>query len=368
MKKLICALLSLALGLSLAACSNWSVEIKKPEDLSTGSAEESESSQSIESEAEEIVKTESGLSSSWQDEELTETDEPSLDVFIRMDAYSGELRDEKEAVSLTSRQIEFIKKLLQPENWTELPENWQGKGGLLEPLQILESDGKGTLYVSPDEGMTLIMLKWGQNQKYSHYYYAPPEVAEDMELFRKNLELSLVPHDCFLETAPELKEYYDKYISGFPVVDDFDEENYFTEINSYHLLYFAYRKLTGNYVEDCDEGFEPPFYPAEFVESTIQKFFLWDSETIRKNVRRDEYDSETNTYYFPVSYGGGYYPRAVTAVRQNGNILEIDVEQYGDHDACSDPVFYLESSYTITVRLDEDGTWKYIGKKTYFQY
>ena len=42
MKKLICALLSLALGLSLAACSNWSVEIKEPEDLSTGSAEEVE--------------------------------------------------------------------------------------------------------------------------------------------------------------------------------------------------------------------------------------------------------------------------------------------------------------------------------------
>ena len=49
MKKLICALLSFALGLSLAACSNWSVEIKEPEDLSTGSAEESESSQSNES-------------------------------------------------------------------------------------------------------------------------------------------------------------------------------------------------------------------------------------------------------------------------------------------------------------------------------
>ena len=46
MKKLICAFLALALGLSLAACSNWSVEIKKPEDLSTGSAEESESSPS----------------------------------------------------------------------------------------------------------------------------------------------------------------------------------------------------------------------------------------------------------------------------------------------------------------------------------
>ena len=42
MKKLICALLSLALGLSLAACSNWSVEIKEPEDLSTGSVDEVE--------------------------------------------------------------------------------------------------------------------------------------------------------------------------------------------------------------------------------------------------------------------------------------------------------------------------------------
>ena len=30
MKKLICALLSLALVLSLSACSNWSVEIKEP--------------------------------------------------------------------------------------------------------------------------------------------------------------------------------------------------------------------------------------------------------------------------------------------------------------------------------------------------
>ncbi|MGN0628090.1 MAG: hypothetical protein ACI4IW_00460 [Oscillospiraceae bacterium] len=50
MKKLICALLPLALGLSLAACSSWSVEIKEPEDLSTGSAEEDESSSSEERE------------------------------------------------------------------------------------------------------------------------------------------------------------------------------------------------------------------------------------------------------------------------------------------------------------------------------
>ena len=42
MKKLICDLLSLALGFSLAACSNWSVEIKEPEDLSTGSVDEVE--------------------------------------------------------------------------------------------------------------------------------------------------------------------------------------------------------------------------------------------------------------------------------------------------------------------------------------
>ena len=79
-----------------------------------------------------------------------------------------------------------------------------------------------------------------------------------------------------------------------------------------------------------------------------------------------EFDEETGLYYFPGGYGGGYFPPVITEVRQNGNILEIDLEQYGAKDPATEEYFYLMNFETITIRFDDDGTWKYLSKKTLY--
>lgn len=167
-------------------------------------------------------------------------------------------------------------------------------------------------------------------------------------------------------TPDELMPYYEKYVAGtefaIPVGENFDEQHYFTDRNIYFLFSFACGK------ESFPAGSNPevPDYPAAMVEGLIQKYFLWDVETIRANAQSD-YDSVSGTYHFEGGYGGGYYPPTVTAVRQNGDLLEIDVEQWGDSYSDVSGQYLLESSYTLTVRIEPDG-WKYLSNKVTYAY
>ena len=80
--------------------------------------------------------------------------------------------------------------LLQIGAWQEVPDDWKGKGSVLEPANILISSEKGknaTMYISPEEGKTLIMIKWGQGQEFKKYYFADKSIAFEAEEFRKEL-------------------------------------------------------------------------------------------------------------------------------------------------------------------------------------
>lgn len=104
-------------------------------------------------------------------------------------------------------------------------------------------------------------------------------------------------------------------------------------------------------------------YPAELVESTIREYFLFDVDELRTT---EEYREGNDVYYFEGGYGGGYYGPVVVAARQNGDLLELDIEQYGDL-YTSGNGFLLERSNTLTLRLESDGGCKYIANKVTYQ-
>ena len=152
MKKIICFMF--VFTMLFCGCSRWSVEIVDPtkpaendselvisEDEAEEQAENISSDISAEEEKPESEPDyEQGSSESEETKELTENDEPSVsDLTYIFDA------DKDENFPLSEKQNELIKELLQTEKWSDLPENWQGKGGLLSPSNIFGSEGKGTL-------------------------------------------------------------------------------------------------------------------------------------------------------------------------------------------------------------------------------
>ena len=265
---------------------------------------------------------------------------------------------------ISEKQKEIIISVLQKENWKER-DIYEGNGK--ETSVSLLAENGGLILVICDEDKTVIAEKWGEHEEFRKYYEAPKEVFEDLFIFYEKLLKSMEITDTYPETPEKYSEYFDKYIAGTSYVLrwDFDEENYIDGINAYHLLSMAYMKYNGKDIYDDPES-EDLFYPEEFVIDYIQKYFLWDKEDIRRNVMENEFDDETGLYYFPGGYGGGYFPPVITEVRQNGNFLEIDLERYGAKDPATEDYFYLMNFETITIRLDDDGTWKYLSKKTLY--
>ena len=174
MKKIIC--LALAFAMLFSGCSKWKVEIVDP-------------TKPVENEAEIIVSEEENTDDSQDNTEIPEEEkEPLITSYNKMKICEGEETSEEDFLNLRDDEINRIAEILQQENWTEVPEGYEGKGGMLSPTNMLESPGKnGTLYVSPVDGQTLIVIKWGAGQKYQKKYFAPEEVAFEIEDFRKEL-------------------------------------------------------------------------------------------------------------------------------------------------------------------------------------
>ncbi len=366
MKKLIC--LVLIFTLMLTACSKWEIEIVDPTKPVEGESEliapENEKEEKPENIPEEKPEDFSEEEIPAETEELTENDEPSVSDL----AYISVSMDER--LPLSEKQKELIEELLQTESWTDVPEDWEGKETeMFPPYNIFESDGRGTLYVGPEGENTLIMLKWGENQKYKKYYFAPEEVAYDIEIFREKIVFSKEISEEQIFTPEEFAEYQKKYLNGFsnsvPLWKTFDEENYFDGIYSYFLFSSAFYAYNGYDPEEDIEGADY-VYPEEFVVDYIRKYFLWDAETIRKNAKENEFDEEYNTYFFFFGGGGGYYPPVISDVRQDGNTIEIDIEQYSAMDETNGKDFKITRFNTLTIRIDDDGTWKYLRNKVYY--
>ena len=114
---------------------------------------------------------------------------PDIFSFTTMIIAEGEEILEEDYIAFSEEEKRDFISLLRIGTWQEVPENWQGKGSVLEPANILKSekDKTATMYLSPEDGKTLIILKWGKGQKYQKYYFASKEIAFEAEEFRKEL-------------------------------------------------------------------------------------------------------------------------------------------------------------------------------------
>lgn len=115
---------------------------------------------------------------------------PDIFGFRTMVISEGEEISEEDYVEFSEEEFHEFMALLQIGAWTEVPEDWKGKGSVLEPANILISSEKGknaTMYISPEEGKTLIMIKWGHGQEFKKYYFADKSIAFEAEEFRKEL-------------------------------------------------------------------------------------------------------------------------------------------------------------------------------------
>ena len=72
-----------------------------------------------------------------------------------------------------------------------------------------------------------------------------------------------------------------------------------------------------------------------------------------------EYDAASSTYRFGTGYGGAGSVGAVTGSRKNGELLEIDCSWFDWRDGESPDL--QTYSHTVTIKLEEDGGWKYVG-------
>lgn len=168
--------------------------------------------------------------------------------------------------------------------------------------------------------------------------------------------------------SDEMREYYDKYTPfggsfAIPMYTDFDEEHYFPARTDFLFSYaYGLEHDDFNFIGSEADPYQPD-YPAELVESTIQNYFLFDTAELRA---AGDYRAVNGVYHTGEGYGGGYYPPVIIAARQNGDLLELDFEQYGDL-YTSGNGFMLERSNTLTLRLESNGGWKYIANKVTYQ-
>lgn len=136
--------------------------------------------------------------------------------------------------------------------------------------------------------------------------------------------------------TPENQNNCDRYVSmwGFysPFKEDYDEQSYIKEFHTYHvymMMVFAEGKRD-EYTEAY--GIE---VPADLVESTITRHFLFTGEQIRTNTPSkaqngsEYYDPDSNIYHFEGGYGGGSLSAVVTDSRLEKDILTLSVDWYG---------------------------------------
>ena len=118
-----------------------------------------------------------------KEKEEFEKSVPAAVDFNQIDVNSGEEADFK---MLSEEKHSEFEKLIQSENWEKVPADWQGMGGLTGPVTVF-ADGSGYfLYFStePNYEKTLVQIK-KQNEQVC--WFAPKEVAEDMESFRTEI-------------------------------------------------------------------------------------------------------------------------------------------------------------------------------------
>lgn len=166
------------------------------------------------------------------------------------------------------------------------------------------------------------------------------------------------------EMTPEHQESYDRYLSAWGFYSPFDqpftEERYFTEFRTYLLFGGCLWQESPGKLEEFHSQYGERF-PAELVESTIQRHFLLSTATIRSSLpgtggSGESFDAETGIYVFPGGYGGGSNHGVVTEAERQGDLLTLTCDWYGMDDS-------YQYTCKVTIRLGEGDAFHYIANE-----
>lgn len=259
---------------------------------------------------------------------------------------------------ISKKQLEYIIDFLEPEKW-EKAKDYEPDAKCIAGTVFNTSNG-GFIAANFYGNKTLILKKWGENQQHREYYFAPAKAAEFAWLFREKAEESAAVYDRW-EDVSKLYPEYDEKLSyfGSGLNENYDAENYISEPNLCMLFNHACHLEKNLGILEKDEFF--PYYPAKFVEELLKKYYLFDTKQIREMAGK-RFDAENGIYDLYSEYGGAYPIPRVTAAENKGETLELYVDLHNSAEN-----YYIERSCVLTVRLNEDGSWKYLSNKIYFE-
>ena len=285
---------------------------------------------------------------------LTEKDEPKLQDIKGIGT--------TEIKKLSEKQKEIIIPLMQREKW-EKRESFEGNGK--EKVVSLVAENGGVILSIYNEDKTVIAVKWGENEEFRKYYDAPKEVFEDISAFYEKLYESMELTNEWPLTSEELMPEYEKFIKGgrfaLNLEENYSEDNYFYDNNAEWMFNFAYRLAQDANIVGEDTYY--PDYPAELVEKLISTYFLWDRETIKNHIKRNQ--PQEGFYRFDGEYGSAAIAPVLTKVEETENGLDFYLDIYCYEEETMDR-YWIEQSSILGIEFSEDGTWKYVSNKIYF--
>ncbi len=285
---------------------------------------------------------------------LTEKDEPKPEDIIGIGTV--------EIKKLSGKQKEIIIPLLQEESWIER-DFYEGNGR--EASVAFLAENGGLILIIYDEDKTAIVKKWGENEEFRKYYEAPKEVFEDISAFYEKLYESMELTNKWPLTSEELMPEYEKYIKrsrfALNLDENYSKDNYFVDNNAEHMFNFAYELAEDAGIVGEDTYY--PDYPAELVEKLISTYFLWDEETVKNHVKRNQ--PQEGFYRFDGEYGSAAIAPVLTKTEKTENGIDFYLDIYCYEEETMDR-YWIEQSSILSIEFSEDGTWKYVSNKIYF--
>ena len=98
-------------------------------------------------------------------------------------------------------------------------------------------------------------------------------------------------------------------------------------------------------------------WPVDEMAAQLSRYFDGVTEEQLINKYQDIYDPASGTLHYEGGRGGGPYYLRVTGWEEDGDRLTLHYEEYSP--ATGEP--YEDSACLLTVRLLEDGTFRYLG-------
>ena len=165
-------------------------------------------------------------------------------------------------------------------------------------------------------------------------------------------------HDLFAD-AQERQDLYDTYLR--PIFYTALGSGGWSSLTEVGSLIWLYEDIF-NY----EMGISPfnvygTDWPVEEMVKLLNRYFDGVTQQMIINSHRvEDYDAATGTIHYEGGRGGLAPSYRITDWRQEGNILSLDYESYDFVTG----IPYEDASYVLTVRLMEDGSFRYLSNQT----